>query len=106
MCCYLMHAKIVKDTEAALKYFGDARTSDGKCNNTTQHTLISYNKIGKGVTIPSQKRYIKYYEKILKTPDHKLPTPQLYIKRVHMSTIPTFLKGKLVSVIYPKFVAI
>jgi phosphatidylinositol-3,4,5-trisphosphate 3-phosphatase and dual-specificity protein phosphatase PTEN len=42
---YLVHAGIAPSTSAALRMFGDVRTHDGK-----------------GVTIPSQMRYVHYYE--------------------------------------------
>lgn len=48
ICCYLLHCGICDTTEEALEYYGTRRTSNGK-----------------GVTIASQQRYIRYYEEIL-----------------------------------------
>jgi phosphatidylinositol-3,4,5-trisphosphate 3-phosphatase/dual-specificity protein phosphatase PTEN len=61
---YLVHAGIAPHTTAALKLFGDVRTHDGK-----------------GVTIPSQMRYVHYYEAALRKgggdPYHALSLPAI-----------------------------
>jgi phosphatidylinositol-3,4,5-trisphosphate 3-phosphatase/dual-specificity protein phosphatase PTEN len=49
VCCLLIHDKLCPDAEEAQRKFAMERTRDGE-----------------GVTIPSQKRYIFYYERILK----------------------------------------
>jgi phosphatidylinositol-3,4,5-trisphosphate 3-phosphatase/dual-specificity protein phosphatase PTEN len=46
VAAYLVHSGVCVTATDALKYFADARTNDGK-----------------GVTIPSQIRYVGYYEK-------------------------------------------
>jgi len=48
ICCYLLHSGQCTTSEEALVFYGNRRTKDGK-----------------GVTIASQQRYIRYYEKIL-----------------------------------------
>jgi phosphatidylinositol-3,4,5-trisphosphate 3-phosphatase/dual-specificity protein phosphatase PTEN len=45
ICCYLIDAEVCATARKALKYYGERRTSDGK-----------------GVTIPSQMRYVAYFE--------------------------------------------
>jgi phosphatidylinositol-3,4,5-trisphosphate 3-phosphatase/dual-specificity protein phosphatase PTEN len=45
VCCYLLYSGIVRSAEDAMKYYGIMRTENGK-----------------GVTIPSQIRYIYYFE--------------------------------------------
>lgn len=48
ICAYLIYAHIVDTAAAALTEYGSKRTSDAK-----------------GVTIPSQRRYVEYYEKLV-----------------------------------------
>lgn len=49
ICAFLIHAGIVPNAAAALLEYGSKRTSDAK-----------------GVTIPSQRRYVEYYEKLVR----------------------------------------
>jgi phosphatidylinositol-3,4,5-trisphosphate 3-phosphatase/dual-specificity protein phosphatase PTEN len=58
ICCYLLHSQECKDTDEALRFYGRRRTRDGR-----------------GVTIASQQRYIRYYERILKELGGKIPDP-------------------------------
>ncbi|KAL0206613.1 hypothetical protein P9112_001920 [Eukaryota sp. TZLM1-RC] len=49
ICTFLLHSNIVSSADDAITYFGTRRTSDGK-----------------GLTIPSQQRYVFYYQDYLK----------------------------------------
>ena len=48
ICCYLLYSKAFKTAHDSLVYYGKIRTSNGK-----------------GVTIPSQIRYVYYFENFL-----------------------------------------
>lgn len=75
ICCYLIYSKIVKSADDALNFYGVMRTENGK-----------------GVTIPSQIRYIYYFEHLLKGgltyPINELPI--IKISKIKMITIPRF----------------
>lgn len=49
ICAYLLHVRSYDTAEDALQFYGSARTQNGK-----------------GVTIPSQARYVKYYEEMVR----------------------------------------
>jgi len=66
ICCYLLHAGICSTTDEALVYYGTRRTKDGK-----------------GVTIASQIKYIRYYEKILKDLNCIIPpAPKIILSKL------------------------
>jgi len=72
ICCYLMHCNKCKTTDEALRFYGRKRTKDGK-----------------GVTIASQQRYIRYYERILKELSGEIPVPPvLTLTRIRVDYFP------------------
>lgn len=75
IAAYLVHSGIARNTTEALKMFGDVRTLNGK-----------------GVTIPSQMRYVHYYEQTLRLP--AVPVPLAYkLTHIRLITIPNMDVG-------------
>lgn len=72
ICCYLMFAGTCSNSDEALHYYGVKRTIDGK-----------------GVTIASQKRYIRYYERVLKEMGGVIPPiKHLIMTRIRIISYP------------------
>jgi len=82
ICCLLMYMNIFETVKEALYYYGIMRVENAK-----------------GVTIPSQIRYINYFEQIIK---EKMPHPIKFkkklIKKVTMFTLPMF--GKSITLFF------
>lgn len=72
IACYLLHTGQCKTAEEALDKYGAARTKNKK-----------------GVTIPSQRRYIKYYEECLKT-GFPVKDAIIKLKKMIIYTTPKF----------------
>ena len=72
ICAYLLHINHFKESKDALKYYGNARTRNAK-----------------GVTIPSQRRYVLYYNHLLR---HGLQYTRtmVLLKGFEMAPIPSF----------------
>ena len=72
IACLLMRLGLVNNPNAALQMFGEKRTKDGK-----------------GVTIPSQMRYVHYYGQRLANGQWK-PPRKFRIKTIRFFTTPNF----------------
>ena len=71
ICCYLLFSGIFTFAEDSLNYYGFIRTEDGK-----------------GVTIASQIRFVKYFSRLLRM-QKPLPKKTLTLKRIELKDIPT-----------------
>ena len=81
ICCYLLHSGILRELNTAadaLNYYGQKRTTDKK-----------------GVTIPSQRRYVEYYSQLLKTqkPYTKVAMQICEIKIYHLPSFRSLSGG-------------
>ena len=76
ICCLLLYMNVFDNSDECLQYYGMMRAENGK-----------------GVTIPSQIRYVNYFEKMIK---ENMPHPITFIKKkiqkIRMFTIPKFHK--------------
>jgi phosphatidylinositol-3,4,5-trisphosphate 3-phosphatase/dual-specificity protein phosphatase PTEN len=71
ICAYLVHSGECATADDAMKKFGTARTSNGK-----------------GVTIPSQRRFVRYYADLVHS-DFKLPVYKYAVNSIRLSPVPT-----------------
>ncbi|KAH7825524.1 putative pten protein [Monocercomonoides exilis] len=77
ICCLLLYMKEWENAEEAMEFYGIARTKNRK-----------------GVTIPSQRRYIHYFERHLWNP-HSVPILQpLTLVRIRMTPPPVYKKDR------------
>ena len=83
ICCQLVYSQICKTAYEALLYYGEIRTYDGK-----------------GVTIPSQIRYVYYFEHYLKLMranenlNYKTVVQKIY--KIRMITVPNLERGGMI----------
>ena len=81
ICCLLMFMRVFKTADECLQYYGMMRMESGK-----------------GITVPSQIRYVEYFEKILK---YNMGYPLKFIRKcfmkIRMFTIPMFQKKYMTS---------
>ncbi|XP_034256934.1 phosphatidylinositol 3,4,5-trisphosphate 3-phosphatase and dual-specificity protein phosphatase PTEN isoform X2 [Thrips palmi] len=76
VCCYMLHAKLFPTASEALSYYGDKRTHDKK-----------------GVTIPSQRRYVEYYASLVQEQLVYRPVT-LTIREIRLEPMPVLNGGQ------------
>lgn len=75
ICAYMLHRRLQQTAEDALNYYGRARTHDMK-----------------GVTIPSQRRYVHYYNELVNINHEYKPVP-LLLRSIQVEPVPTINAG-------------
>eukprot|EP00731_Ephydatia_muelleri_P025536 Em0017g619a len=75
ICAYLLHDQMIETTKEALRFYGEARTQNAK-----------------GVTIPSQRRYVQYYGHLLRNRLEYSPKTMTLIG-FKLEGIPNFFQG-------------
>lgn len=76
ICCYLLHSGQFATAEEALNFYDQTRTQDRK-----------------GVTIPSQLRYVNYYAELINKQLRYAPVT-LYIWEIILEPVPCFTSGQ------------
>lgn len=76
ICCYLLYSGRYATADKALRYYGQERTQDRK-----------------GVTIPSQVRYVNYYARIIREGLSYVPI-SVEIKKIVLEPVPLFAGGQ------------
>ncbi|XP_017885342.1 phosphatidylinositol 3,4,5-trisphosphate 3-phosphatase and dual-specificity protein phosphatase PTEN isoform X2 [Ceratina calcarata] len=76
VCCYLLHTKQFSTATDALNYYGTQRTLDRK-----------------GVTIPSQRRYVHYYATLVQEGLNYQPVT-LLLRKIQLDPAPIFHGGQ------------
>ncbi|XP_015781461.1 phosphatidylinositol 3,4,5-trisphosphate 3-phosphatase and dual-specificity protein phosphatase PTEN [Tetranychus urticae] len=77
VCAYIIHTNKEMDADSALNLYAEKRTHNRR-----------------GVTIPSQRRYVHYYERLVKSGNEYKKTP-LYLRCIRMDPMPLSLKTNL-----------
>ncbi|XP_065090283.1 putative uncharacterized protein DDB_G0279653 isoform X2 [Ochlerotatus camptorhynchus] len=77
ICCYLLYSGQFNTAAEALHYYAQRRTSDSK-----------------GVTIPSQRRYVEYYATLLRSNETYQPVT-LYICEIRIAPVLNFKEGTI-----------
>lgn len=75
VCCYMLHSKQFPTSAEALSYYGQKRTTDKK-----------------GVTIPSQRRYVDYYATMVREELEYRPVT-LLVREIHLEPVPNHFSG-------------
>ncbi|CAG0918869.1 unnamed protein product [Notodromas monacha] len=73
ICCYLLHRGMFLSAAQALDFYGQQRTTDNR-----------------GVTIPSQRRYVEYYGRLVREPSLEYKPRTVYLAAVILTPVPNF----------------
>ncbi|KAJ3192104.1 hypothetical protein HK101_007054 [Irineochytrium annulatum] len=77
ICCYLLYSGACETADDAMRFYGEMRTIDGQ-----------------GVTIRSQRRYIRYFEELLKSHGRKYIPRPLLLRKIRILDPPTSTERK------------
>ncbi|RZF45897.1 hypothetical protein LSTR_LSTR008274 [Laodelphax striatellus] len=75
VCCYMLHSRLFSTASDALNFYGQKRTTDRK-----------------GVTIPSQRRYVGYYSDLIQENLDYTPVT-LLIREIRLEPLSAFFNG-------------
>ncbi|XP_014246713.1 phosphatidylinositol 3,4,5-trisphosphate 3-phosphatase and dual-specificity protein phosphatase PTEN isoform X2 [Cimex lectularius] len=75
VCCYMIHARQFLTANEALNFYGQMRTTDRK-----------------GVTIPSQRRYVNYYATLVQE-GLNYSAVDVIIREIRLEPVPTLFNG-------------
>ena len=111
VCCYLLHSQQFPSATEALNYYGTKRTTDRYVIFQKYHLKIlqemhSYFYCNfnyrKGVTIPSQRRYVSYYATLVKEGLNYQPVT-LILRQIKLDPVPIFNGGQGCELILNSF---
>lgn len=83
ICCYMLYSRQFSNAYDSMRYYGMIRTKNRKA---LKHLIF------KGVTIPSQIRYIFYFEKALNNSwvPNKMPSKTIEIVKLRLLPVPNY----------------
>lgn len=92
ICAYLLYAGKFSSPDEALDYYGDRRTLDMNVSLNISLFISLIDFSFQGVTIPSQRRYVYYFGRMLRERLEYRSVPML-LKAIHFEMLPTFEKN-------------